>query len=197
MKDDLASALGDPSQGAPDFDDAAAKLGVDAEELENLMMTMMSAQDEGVEVDPYTINLNGLEIEIIYETFTWAELPADVTYERYPIETYTNEDGVTHYYETVYVSSGNLNWYQAAYLAEDAGGYLACPEADDENTFVFSLVDDDKFFWHFEEGGDHYGISIGPFLGGYQPDGSAEPDGGWLWISGEAWDYTNLGTEPR
>ena len=29
------------------------------------------------------------------------------------------------------------------------------------------------------------------WLGGFQPDGSAEPDGGWQWITGEPWDYTN------
>ena len=29
------------------------------------------------------------------------------------------------------------------------------------------------------------------WLGGFQPDGSAEPNGGWQWITGEPWDYTN------
>ncbi len=28
-------------------------------------------------------------------------------------------------------------------------------------------------------------------LGGYQPAGSPEPDGGWTWITGETWSYTN------
>jgi len=34
------------------------------------------------------------------------------------------------------------------------------------------------YVWHFEENGEHYGISSGFFLGGYRPEGSPEPDGG-------------------
>ena len=123
--------------------------------------------------------------------FTWADLPADVVYEREPLQSYTDENGATHWYEVVYVSSGNLNWYQAANLAQDAGGYLASPTSEGENNFVFELINDEKYFWAFEEDGDHYGISIGPFLGGYQPAGSEEPAGGWSWLSGDEWDYAN------
>ncbi len=32
---------------------------------------------------------------------------------------------------------------------------------------------------------------MGPWLGGYQPKGSTEPAGGWRWLSGETWDYSN------
>jgi hypothetical protein len=187
---ELTAALGDPSQGAPDFPEAAGKLGVSAEKLEELMKMIMGG-GESVEVDPHTITLNGLDIEITFEVFGWDELPSDVEYERQEIQTFTNAAGETHYYEVIYVKSGNLNWYQAAYLAEDAGAYLACPATEEENAFVFSLVNDTKYFWSFPEEGNHYGISIGPFLGGYQPDGSPEPDGGWLWLSGEPWEYTN------
>ncbi len=188
---ELTAALGDPGQGAPDFPEAAETLGVSAEKLEKLMTMIMGGGEDSVEIDPHTISLNGLDIEITFEVFSWDELPADVEYERQEIQSYTNTAGETHYYEAVYVKSGNLNWYQAACLAEDAGGYLACPTSEEENGFVFSLVNDTKYFWSFPEEGSHYGISIGPFLGGYQPDGSPEPDGGWLWLSGEAWDYTN------
>lgn len=52
-------------------------------------------------------------------------------------------------------------------------------------------MSDKKFFWSFDEDGGHYGISIGPFLGGYQPAGSQEPDGGWQWLSGDDWGYVN------
>ncbi|MCP3921439.1 MAG: hypothetical protein GY714_02520 [Desulfobacterales bacterium] len=38
---------------------------------------------------------------------------------------------------------------------------------------------------------DHHEIKIGPFIGGYQPPGSSEPSGGWSWLSGEKWRYTN------
>jgi hypothetical protein len=31
----------------------------------------------------------------------------------------------------------------------------------------------------------------GPWLGGFQPAGSLEPDGGWQWVTGETWSFTN------
>ncbi|MDC7220614.1 MAG: hypothetical protein PQJ59_11830 [Spirochaetales bacterium] len=189
--DELKAALGDPKAGPANMADAAAKLGIEEAKLTEVFSKLTPMGEENVEVDQYILNLNGIEVPTTYPTFSWKELPADVDIERLPVETFTNAAGDTHYYEVIYVKSGNLNWYQAAYLAEDAGGYLACPETEEENAFVFELVNDDKYFWHFEEGGDHYGISIGPFLGGYQPEGSAEPAGGWLWLSGNEWDWTN------
>ena len=161
---ELKAALGDPKEGAPDFPEAAEKLGVSADRLEELMK--MLGGGESVEVVPHTITLNGLDIEIIFEVFSWDELPTDVEYEREEIQSFTNGAGETHFYEVVYVKSGNLNWYQAAYLAEDAGAYMACPTSEEENAFIFSLVNDSKYFWSFPEEGNHYGISIGPFLGG-------------------------------
>ncbi|MGD1833012.1 MAG: hypothetical protein ACPKOP_06660 [Sphaerochaetaceae bacterium] len=188
--DRLKEALGGPGQGSVDFTEAAGSLGVSAELLESLMK-QVEQQEVSVEVSEHTIVLNGISFDITFEVFSWDELPSDVVYEREELEEYTDTDGITHYYEVIYVESGNLNWYQAAYLAEVSGGYLACPTTEGENEFIFSLVKDEKFFWHFDENGAHYGISIGPFLGGYQPDGSVEPDGGWQWLSGETWDYTN------
>ena len=36
------------------------------------------------------------------------------------------------------------------------------------------------------------------WLGGFQPAGSTEPGGGWSWVTGEAWGYTNWGAgEPN
>jgi len=183
----LKEALGDPSQGAPDLAAAAESLGVTTEALENAMGTT----EETVTVDTYTATINDIDFEITYELFTWSDLPSDVVYERQPVQSYTDTDGTTHWYEAVYVESGNLNWYQAANLAQDAGGYLASITSEDENNFVFNLVSDEKYFWSFDEDGEHYGISIGPFLGGYQPEGSVEPDGSWSWLSGEEWNYTN------
>lgn len=186
----LTSALGDPSQGPADFTEAAYKLGVDAAKLEELLK-QLGGGEESVELEPYTVTLNGIDFELIYEMFTWEELPADVKYERQPIQKYTSPDGEARWFEAVYVVTGNLNWYQAAYLAQDAGGYLASITSEEENSFVFALVNDEKYFSFFDEDGPHYGIGIGPFLGGYQPEGSIEPDGGWSWLSGEEWVYTN------
>lgn len=84
-----------------------------------------------------------------------------------------------HYYIVAYVSTANVSWVQAAYLADQLGGYLACPNDDD-----------DKYFWHFDitdsAQSEQNGISIGPFLGGFQPDGSIEPNGNWRWLDGSA-----------
>lgn len=98
-----------------------------------------------------TVTLNGIVFDLYnnYDFFTWKDLPADVNYERSPLATFTGPDGATHYYEAVYVSSVNLNWFQAAFLAQDAGGYLASITSAEENAFVFNLVSDKKFFWFF------------------------------------------------
>ncbi|MGD1823019.1 MAG: hypothetical protein ACPKM0_09715 [Pleomorphochaeta sp.] len=188
---ELQNALGNPSDGAPNFEEVADTLGIDATELENVMKKIMASEEQSVTLEPYDTVINGVTFNITYELFTWDTLPEDVEIESMGIEEFTNEDGVTHYYEFFYLPAGNLNWYQVATLAEEAGGYLACPTSDEENAFIFSHFNDDKFFWYFDEEGEHYGIGIGPFLGGYQPVGSAEPDGGWSWLSGETWDYSN------
>jgi hypothetical protein len=147
--------------------------------------------------DLQNITLNGVEfmVDKNYPFFAWKELPSDVKLERMPVKEFTNPEGITHNYEVVYLPSGNLNWHQAAYLAQDAGGYLACPTSEEENTFIFNLVNDRKFFWFFPpydgSGMDHGEIGIGPPLGGYQPKGSPEPDGGWTWLSGEEMIYKN------
>jgi len=189
--EELKAALGDPSNGAPDFNEAANILNIDSDLLESTMMEMMGNQEPTVEIEPYDVEINGITFNIAYELFTWDSIPEDVELESMGIEEFTNEDGINHYYEFFYLPSGNLNWYQVATLAEEAGGYLVCPTSEEENTFIFSHFDDEKYFWYFDADGDHYGISIGPFLGGYQPVGSAEPDGGWSWLSGETWDWSN------
>ncbi len=55
------------------------------------------------------VTLNGTDFNLYkkYDFFTWKELPSDVKYERSPVVAFTRPDGVTHYYEAVYVSSGN------------------------------------------------------------------------------------------
>jgi hypothetical protein len=192
----LKDAFGDPKQDPPNFAKIAKKLGITEKSLKKALKIQ-----EGIPLCPppgsfraedlSTVTINSIDFKIPYKVFTWAELPSDVIYERQPVQSYTNSDGITHYYETVYVACGNLNWYQAAYLAQDAGGYLASITSEGENTFVFNLVSDKKYFWFFEEDGPHHGIGIGPFLGGYQPEGSPEPASGWRWLSGEPWSYTN------
>ncbi|WP_413282409.1 hypothetical protein [Vibrio sp. MA40-2] len=151
------------------------------------------------QTDTQEVVINGVKFEVSesYQFFNWKNVPANLTYEKLALESFTNPDGVTHYYQIVYLPEGNLNWYQAAYLADDAEGYLASITSEEENTFIFELINNDKYFWRFPtyvEGKhkhNHHEIMIGPYLGGYQPEGSTEPAGGWRWLSGETFAYNN------
>lgn len=73
------------------------------------------------------------------------------------------------------------------------GGYLATAPSAIENDYIFSLVSD-PLFW-VGSGSDF----AGPFLGGFQLPNSPEPDGGWQWVTGEPFDFTNWapGEEPN
>jgi len=63
--------------------------------------------------------------------------------------------------------------------AEAMGGYLATVTSPEEQDFINA---------NFDTSGDLF-----VFLGAMQADGAAEPDGGWLWLNGEAWTYANWG----
>lgn len=124
---------------------------------------------------------------------TWDTVPAP--YEIYAPVAYTLPTGETHWYEVVFLPEGGVNWVQAKVLAEDRGGYLVSFHSQEENDFAFSLVTDRKFWYGFDHGEMDDGTKLinlsGPFLGGFQPDGAPEPDGGWLWASGEPMTWTN------
>jgi len=92
--------------------------------------------------------------------------------------------GNGHYYEAVLVPGG-FTWYDAYAAAEAKGGYLATITSEAENEFVYNLVAGDDRYWYY----DSYGNTQGPWLGGYQPEGSSEPDGGWAWVNGEVFEY--------
>ncbi len=90
--------------------------------------------------------------------------------------------GNDHFYEVVTFTDG-IGWPLANLLAMTRGGYLATITSAAENSFVYSLLDyNEHFFGPFE---------WGPWLGGYQPAGSPEPGGGWRWVTGEPFVYTN------
>jgi hypothetical protein len=96
--------------------------------------------------------------------------------------------GNGHLYEPVSVS-GTITWPQAQQAAINAGGYLATITSQAENDFVFSLINSDAYW--FAYGGGYWS---GPWIGGMQAAGSAEPAGGWGWISGEPFGYSNWDT---
>lgn len=93
--------------------------------------------------------------------------------------------GNGHYYETV-VTNGPISWSAASLTATNRGGYLATITSSSENAFVFALAKADTDLW-LQSGGNWWG----PWLGGVQPAGSPEPSGGWQWITGEPFTYSN------
>ena len=91
-----------------------------------------------------------------------------------------------HYYEAVLVPNG-ITWHDAKAEAIMAGGHLATITSDSENQFVYDLIRGDNRYWVQDPAGNNEG----PWLGAYQPQGSPEPDGGWTWVTGEPFSYTN------
>jgi hypothetical protein len=80
-----------------------------------------------------------------------------------------------------------ISWTAAQAAAVAAGGHLATITSAGENAFVFSLIDDPAY-WIVGGGASH---SNGPWLGGLQVSKANEPAGGWAWITGEAFVFTN------
>jgi len=99
------------------------------------------------------------------------------------IEWSVNNGGNGHFYEVVLVPEG-ITWENADIATINAGGYLATITSAEENDFVHNLAISNPAFW-IESG------RTGPWLGGFQLDGSPEPRGGWQWVTGEPFSYTN------
>lgn len=94
-----------------------------------------------------------------------------------------------HYYKAV-INPTPLSWTEAAAQAEAMGGHLVTITSSEENDFVFSLVNSPEYW---SPNGAH-----GSWIGGYQPAGSAEPDGGWRWVTDETFTYAPWSpTEPN
>jgi len=95
--------------------------------------------------------------------------------------------GNGHCYQAVYVPQ-TIYWGDAKRCADLAGGYLATITSQRENEFVFDLTCERSNCWYVWSCRGH---SCGPWLGGYQEEGAPEPDGGWMWVTGEPFEYTN------
>lgn len=72
-----------------------------------------------------------------------------------------------------------LDWFAAESLADSVGGHLATIDDAAENSWIYTTF-----------------IPIAPsfpafYIGLFQPPGSAEPVGGWEWISGNPLAYVN------
>ncbi|HSV43790.1 MAG TPA: PEP-CTERM sorting domain-containing protein [Candidatus Bathyarchaeia archaeon] len=90
-----------------------------------------------------------------------------------------------HYYDLV-VSDGAITWGQARSAAQSSvyegmAGHLVTLTSSDENNWVITNVVNGNAVW----------------LGGFQNTSSndyAEPSGGWEWVTGESWGYSNWGS---
>jgi formylglycine-generating enzyme required for sulfatase activity len=95
------------------------------------------------------------------------------------------DGGNGHWYRLVF-AEGTYGWLAAERQAESIGGHLGTIGSNEENAFV-ALIASDSSAWRGV--GDFYG----PWLGGFQDPSSSnysEPDGGWRWVTGEAWGFT-------
>jgi hypothetical protein len=93
-----------------------------------------------------------------------------------------------HYYDAIAVGGG-INWLDARLAAEaqvfmGTVGHLATITSAAENQFIVSQ-------FPIANGND---FPTGYLLGGYLDQSAPDyvpPLGGWRWVTGEAWDYTN------
>lgn len=94
--------------------------------------------------------------------------------------------GNGHHYLAVYRPAG-VTWAAAEAHAVALGGHLASITSAAENTFAFNLVASPQY-WVLATNPLRL---LGPWLGGFQPTGTAEPLGGWTWSDGSTWGYSN------
>jgi hypothetical protein len=95
-----------------------------------------------------------------------------------------------HGYEVVEVPGG-ITWSEAQAAARAKGGNLVCLGSAAENRFVWSLIADRPSLWttSLRQG---QADGVGPWIGLVQVRHQAqEPAGGWRWLSGEPFTFSN------
>jgi len=104
-----------------------------------------------------------------------------------PVEWPVADGGNGHFYLAVVAPDG-IRWTDANEIAKLVGGHLLTIASPNENEFVFGLIDKDIYWFQFRPFSDW---RLGPWVGGYQPEGSSEPDSEWRWVTEEPFIYTN------
>ena len=87
------------------------------------------------------------------------------------------DGGNGHAYRVV--GPADIEWAEARIQAEKLGGYLVTITSQEENEFVFDLIDEPEYWSSFS------GRNSGPWIGAFQLEGADEPDGGWTWLNDE------------
>jgi len=96
-----------------------------------------------------------------------------------------SDGGNGHAYQAV--AAGELiPWTLADATATAAGGYLATITSSEEDDFVYDMIGAGSSYLFLSAMGNYYG----PWLGGYQRPGAAEPGDGWCWVTDEPFEYT-------
>ena len=93
-----------------------------------------------------------------------------------------------HLYDAI-APDGGINWTNARAAAEGMSsgtcqGYLASITSAEENGFILTA---------FQGGVPSVGGN-GYWIGGFQDSDTGDPAAGWLWVSGDAWGYTDWAT---
>lgn len=110
------------------------------------------------------------------------------------------DDVSGHLYDAVAAAVGGINWTDARAEAEGMSsgscqGYLASITSAEENTFILANFPSVRPM-----------IGNGYWIGGYQDPDTEPADAGWMWVSGEAFGFTdwsadqpddNLGLNPE
>ncbi|MHC5111359.1 MAG: lectin-like protein [Planctomycetota bacterium] len=77
---------------------------------------------------------------------------------------------------------GDYTWEEARVMAEAIGGHLAVINSPEEDLFIRETV---ALGWD------------DAWIGAFQAEGAAEPNGGWQWVNGDPFEYQNwLTAEP-
>ncbi len=116
-----------------------------------------------------------LSLAPVFAADDWVQTTAAVRL--WPVD----EGGNGHAYQAVRVPE-LIAWTLADQAATLSGGYLATITSQAENDFVYAA----SAGLFVQAMGNEYG----PWLGGYQLPGSSEPAGGWVWVTGEPFEYT-------
>lgn len=95
-----------------------------------------------------------------------------------PVQWKIKDGGNGHYYEVVKADEV-ISWLDASSSADCLGGYLATVTSEEENEFVFNLIDDLRYWNRYAD------RNFGPWLGGVLVEDN------WSWINEEHFSFSN------
>lgn len=125
------------------------------------------------------MNLKGLVVALSLVCSQFEAAVGDVIPPNF-IQWQLSDGGNGHWYR--YVDDNPLNWADAQAYSVSLGGHLVTITSAEEQQFITTFVPDTAPSW----------------LGGFQNKESPlyeEPAGGWEWVTGEQWEYTNWHTD--